>query len=182
MRLVIAASAIALGLSLFGMQIPAALADEQMTPLAADGDWVAASHSDSMTDPPDVCIAFDENADFAFRVDNDDNEIRYGNDNWSLPANVSGTIDITVGTHNYALDIVDNTNTQVTAVITDDQLSAITTDMNTASSMTVKAGSGPATQVSLDGSNQVITAFLTCANKPQPGSTGGTNPFAGSSQ
>ncbi len=156
-----------------------AFADEQMTPLAVSGDWIAMAHSDSMTDPPDVCLAFNSDAGFAIRADDNDVEIRYQNASWSLPDNVTGVIDLKIQTDDFPLQISDNTNNQVTAVITDDQLSKIVADMNKAASMTVAAGSGPPTAVSLDGSNVAITAFLTCAGKDQPGSTGGSNPFAG---
>jgi hypothetical protein len=158
-----------------------AMADEQTNTLAVGGDWIAAAHSDSMTDPPDVCIAFDGSANFGIRADDSDVEIRYGNDSWSLPDNVTGILDIKINSHDYPLDVSANTNNQVTAAITDDQLQKLVNDMNVSSSMTVKAGSGPGENVSLDGSNAVITAFLTCAGKPQPGSTGGTNPFGTSS-
>jgi hypothetical protein len=117
-------------------------------------------------------------AGLGFRSDGSDIEVRYENPDWSLPAGVDGNLTIAVNGHNYPLAITDNTNTQVTAVITNDQLNAIVIDMNAASAMTVTAGSAQPISVSLNGSNVVMTAFLTCAGLPSPtGATGGANPF-----
>ncbi|MBU6448950.1 MAG: hypothetical protein KGQ26_04915 [Rhodospirillales bacterium] len=154
-----------------------ARADEQFTPLAASGDWAAFVHRDSMADAPDFCGAGDLKDGLIFRADNTDIEIRYSDDSWSLPANVSGNLALAVNGNNYVLPITANTNTQVMAVISQDQLEEMVADMNKAGSMQLTPGSGNPVTISLDGSNIAITAFLTCAGISQPGNTGGENPF-----
>jgi hypothetical protein len=68
----------------------------------------------------------------------------------------------------------------ISAVVTNDMLLAIAGDMNKAASMTVTVGNAGPVTVSLNGSNVVMTAFLTCANiQPPTGTNGGpgSNPF-----
>lgn len=158
-----------------------AQADEQLTPLAAEGEWAAVSHSDSITDPPDVCMALDASKGFGIRVDNTgDLEFRLANPSWSLPSDVTGSLAFAVNGHNYSIDITGNTSNAVSASVTQDQLIPIITDMEKATSMSVKAGSASQIQIPLDGTTAVLTAFLTCAGiqTPTP-NTGGANPFAG---
>ncbi|OYY04915.1 MAG: hypothetical protein B7Y73_02965, partial [Acidocella sp. 35-58-6] len=57
------------------IMISPAIADEQMTPLAEQGNWIAMSHSNSITDPPDMCFAASVDG-FVLRTDNTDNEVR----------------------------------------------------------------------------------------------------------
>jgi hypothetical protein len=159
--------------------LPAA-ADEQMTPLAVSGAWMAVAHSDTITDPPDVCLAIEPSAKFAIRADDTDVEFRLGNDSWSLPAGVTGTLELDVNGHKYAIDISGNTSTMVDAPVADGQLLKIVTDMNTANSMTVIAGTASPVQVSLNGSTTVLTAFLTCAGIQAPNKSG-ANPFQSAS-
>ena len=158
-----------------------ASADEQLTPLVVDGDWAALEHRESMEDPPDICIAAELANHFFIRADSNDIEIRYSDSSWSLPANVTGTMNLAVNGDSYPLPITDNTNDMVIATISQDQLQKIVADMNKAGSMAVTPGSGSATTISLSGSNQAVTAFLTCAGISQPGNTGGSNPFQSSS-
>lgn len=155
----------------------AALADEQLTPLAANGDWAAFEHRESMEDPPDFCVAMDIADHFYIRADSNDLELRYEDDSWSLPANVTGNLKIDVNNDKFVLPISGNTNTMVIAVITQDQLQKIVGDMNNVSSMQLTPGAGQPITLSLNGSNQAVTALLTCANISQPGNTGGANPF-----
>jgi hypothetical protein len=162
---------------IFAIGILKAGADEQMVPLAASGDWVAVAHHDSITDPPDVCLAMAPSYNFALRTDENDNELRYGNDSWSLPAGVTGSLIVSVNAHTYTYAITANTNTDVSAVLSNGDLQTLVADMNVAASMTVKAGSSPPSTIPLDGSKTVVTAYLTCADINQPGSTGGVNPF-----
>lgn len=159
-----------------------AMAQDQMTPLAAQGDWMAMSHSDSFTDPPDVCIAISLDG-FGLRTDDTDNEVRYSDKSWSLPAGVTGTLAIKVNGKTYNLDITSNTDSMVAAEILTDQLQALVGEMNKASSMSVIAGTAAPATISLDGSNTVVAAYLTCANiSPPSGETpAGANPFAGGS-
>ena len=155
----------------------AARADEQMTPLAESGDWMAAAHSEGMESAPDFCVAMDVVDHFLFRADSNDIEVRYVDDSWSLPANVTGNLTLSVDSNTYVLPISDNTNTMVMAEVTQDKLMKIVADMNKASTMQLTPGSAQPVTISLNGSNQAVTAFLTCANISQPGNTGGANPF-----
>jgi hypothetical protein len=154
-----------------------ARADEQVEPLAQEGDWVAFEHRPSITDPPDVCIAAAPAYHLALRTDQNDNELRYGNSAWSLPAAVTGSIEVAVNGHSYTYAITANSNTDVSATLSDGDLQTLVADTNVAASMTVKEGSSQAATVPLDGSKTAVTAYLTCANISQPGSTGGVNPF-----
>ncbi len=172
MRRILVLTATALCIPLF------ARADEQLTPLAAAGNWVAFEHRQSMEDPPDFCVAMDMRDGFALRSDGNDIEVRYFNHSWSLPSNVSGNLKLAVNGNSYVMPISDNTNIMVMAAITQDQLEKIVSDMNKASSMQLTPGSGSAVTISLNGSNQAVTAFLTCSGFNQPGSTGGENPFS----
>jgi hypothetical protein len=166
--------------ALAALPCPRARADEQMLPLAASGDWVAVEHSDSETSAPDVCLAMTvpgSGKGLAFRAATSDIEVRLNDESWSLPAQVTGSLVFDVGTYHAVIDITDNTNTMVAAVITSDQLLALIAAMNKAESMTVSAGKAEPTLVSLSGSKTVTTAFLTCAGIRAPGEGGGTNPF-----
>jgi hypothetical protein len=155
----------------------AASADEQLVPLVANGDWGAFSHSESMSTAPDFCVAMNVVNKFILRADEDGIEVRYVDDSWSLPASVSGNLVLKVNGDTYTLPITDNTNDMVMATISQDDLEKIVADMNKAGSMSLIPGTGAPVPISLNGSNQAVTAFLTCANIDQPGSTGGSNPF-----
>lgn len=157
-------------------------ADEQITPLAAEGDWEAAAHSDSITDPADLCVAVNPSSGLGIRIDDTgDIQLRLTNSSWSLPANVTGSLNFSVNNNKYSFDIGDNTATTVDADITQDQLLPLVKDMEAAGSMTLTAGSAASVTVPLDGSNTVLTALLTCANIQAPTSnTGGSNPFSSS--
>lgn len=170
---------VAAGISLMGLTYRPAVADEQLLPLAASGDWIAAAHADSATDPPDVCVAATTDASpvFILRASTDDIEVRFADDSWSLPAAVKGALAVDVGTYHAALDISYNTSSMVMAVITPEQLQAMVAAMDKAGSMTVTAGKAAPITISLNGSNKATTAFLTCAGIRAPGEGGGANPF-----
>lgn len=157
------------------------VADEQMTPLAVSGDWVAVAHSDTITDPPDVCLAIEPGTNFAIRADNTDIEFRLANNSWSLPADVTGTLELEVNGNKYPLGITSNTNTMVSATVKQAEFLQIVGDMNNASSMSIIAGDAAPAKIPLDGSNTVMNAFLTCANIQAPSQGGGTNPFQSAS-
>lgn len=164
-----------------GLAAPSAVwADEQSTPLAAEGDWVTMAHSVSETAPPDVCVAGAPSAGFGIRIDDSGSiEFRLSNNSWSLPSNVTGNIAIAVAGHRYSFDISANTSNSIAASITVDQLMPVVADMEAANSMTVKAGSDAPLQVPLDGSTTALTALLTCGGIQAPNSkSSGSNPFA----
>jgi hypothetical protein len=159
----------------------ASWADDQINPLASEGDWVAESHSNSMTDAPDLCIAANPSSGLGIRIDDTgDIQLRLINLSWSLPANVTGSMNFVVNSNKYSFDISANDSTWIAADVTQAQLLPLVKDMETADSMTLKAGSASVT-VPLDGSNTALTALLTCADIQSPTSnTGGTNPFSSS--
>jgi hypothetical protein len=163
-------------LSVLSLLAPLALADESMVPLAEGGNWIAFEHKNSMVDAPDMCGATSLDH-LMLRSDNNDIEVRYANDSWSLPNGVSGAIDLKVNGNDYNLPIGYNTNTVVSSIITQDQLEKLAGDMNKSSTLSLTAGSSPTVAISLSGSNAAITAFLTCSGFSQPGNTGGANPF-----
>ena len=160
--------------------IGSARADGDTTPLAAAGDWLAAAHSPSAVDSPDVCMAMQVVANFFLRTDDSgDIDVRLANPSWSLPSNITGQITVAVNGHTYNYPISSNTASMVDASITSDQLEALVKDMEIAGAMEVTAGHAAPLSVSLDGSNVALTAFMTCSQMPNPtNNTGGTNPFA----
>lgn len=161
-----------------------AYAQAQPNMLAQHGDWAAFSHTPTPVSAPDVCFAIsDTPTAVVLRVDNKgDIDFRLGNNSWSLPANVKGVIKVDVNKHIYTYQISGNQVSMVNASITQDQLTALAGDMEAASSMQVQAGSATPVNIPLDGSNLALTAFLTCADIPNPSkNTGGSNPFASSS-
>jgi hypothetical protein len=167
------------GLGFAALINAAARADERMIPLALSGDWSAVEHHNSMSEPPDFCFAFTSASGqmFGVRASMNDIEVRFSDDSWSLPPDISGTLVVDVGAYNAALDITGNTNDMVIAVVAKDQLQSLIAAMDKADSMTVSAGKAPPTTISLNGSNTATTAFLTCAGITAPGEGGGGNPF-----
>lgn len=158
-----------------------ALADDGLTPLAADGDWLAVSHAQSVEDPPDICLASSISAyGFFLRVDDQgDIDLRLSDESWSLPADVTGDIKLKVNGHSYSYEIQNNTSQMVDAPLTLDQLTTLVADLEAANSLEVVAGSSQPKTIPLDGSKSVLTAFMTCAGIPNPSSnTGGSNPFS----
>jgi hypothetical protein len=156
-----------------------ARADEELRPIAVDGNWIALAHYDSLTAPPDVCIAFNPQSEFGVRADGNDIEFRLSNSSWELPTSVTGTLDITINNHAYSFDIDINTDTQVSATVQNDQFMIILGDIMKAGSMKVAPGKGQPETVSLAGSTKIFTAFMTCAglNMPDSSRPAGANPF-----
>lgn len=152
--------------------------------IAQQGDWVAGSYSPSLISSPTVCIGVsDTTPSFGFRADDQGNiDIRMQDSDWSLPANASGNIKVSVNGHSYAYPGIGMSASEIDASITQDQLTALVGDMEIASSMQVTVGSSAPTTIPLDGSQVVLTAFMTCAGINNPSkNTGGSNPFASSS-
>lgn len=69
--------------------IERAIADEEMIPVAASGDWVALAHHTSSISAPDMCVAVSVTKKAIIRADSDDIEFRVVNDGWSLPSHVT---------------------------------------------------------------------------------------------
>ena len=166
-----------LGLALAVSCAIPALADEQLIPLAQSGSWAAVEHRPSMTDPPDVCLASVINGAMALRSDGTTVELRSGNDSWSLPDGVQGSISFTVNGNTYSFDIVSNTDTMVSADVDADKVQPILDDMAKASSLTLTIGKAKPISVSLSGSSKALNAFRTCAGIGRGAAGGGTNPF-----
>jgi hypothetical protein len=166
-----------LGLALAVSCAIPALADEQLIPLAQSGSWAAVEHRPSMMDPPDVCLASVINGAMALRSDGTTVELRSGNDSWSLPDGVQGSISFTVNGNTYSFDIVSNTDTMVSADVDADKVQPILDDMAKASSLTLTIGKAKPISVSLSGSSKALNAFRTCAGIGGGAAGGGTNPF-----
>ena len=155
---------------------PRVSAEEEMRPIAAAGNWVAVAHHASALAPADVCLAIEQDGHAALRAQDSDIEFRMMNNEWSLPADVKGTIVISISGKDTVLDIGTNTSVMVGAEVSKDQVLQLLDSMTKASSMIVKAGKDKPLSISLNGSNKVLSAFRTCAGI-QGTSGGGTNPF-----
>ena len=153
------------------------IADEQMTPLAVSGTWIAMAHKPSMIAPPDVCLAVDSATGVGLWSNGAVVQLRVVNSKWSLPTGVDGQIVVAVGDWNTTLDIIDNSDTVVMASLEDDQRDALLQAMDKASAMSVKVGKAGPLKVSLSGSTKVTTAWRTCAGLRSSGGTPDTNPF-----
>jgi hypothetical protein len=169
-------SSIVIALSLVLLWVRAARADESLLPLAESGSWVAFEHRVDMTAPPDVCMAGNVAAHIIFRADANDTEVRYSNDKWSLPSNVSGQIVLTISGTAHSFPINSNTNNMVSATVPAADVAGLLDLVASAPSMTVKTGNAAATPVSLDGSKVALTAFRTCAGIGGGSAGAGTNP------
>ncbi|MGH7069145.1 MAG: hypothetical protein ACREFO_03910 [Acetobacteraceae bacterium] len=147
-----------------------AIADGQVLPLVASGDWAAVEHLPSFNSTPDMCVARTATSGqvFGLRATETDIEVRFSDQSWSLPADVSGSLVLDVGTIKLSLDISDNTNSMVIAEITVTQLQYVISAMDNAGSMTITPGKAAPITVSLNGSNTATTAFLTCAGITAP--------------
>lgn len=164
-----------------------AQSDDQTQVIAQQGDWTAASYTPTPTDPPSVCIAGSASTTsglgMGLRVDNQgDIDIRASNSSWSLPANASGNITVAVNGHTYSYPATAVSSTMIDASVTEAQLTSLVGDMETASTLQLKVGSSAPTAIPLDGSQVVLTAFMTCSGIQNPSqNTGGVNPFSSSS-
>jgi hypothetical protein len=157
-----------------------ALADETMVQLATGGDWMALAHRPSMVAAPDVCLAVYQSSsgnNIALRIDNHDVEFRVGNEDWSLPSGVAGTIKVAVGTWYTFMDVAFNTNDRVDAMMSRDQLVGMVKVMDNAAAMMVTIGHAAPIPVSLNGSTKVTNALLTCAGIRNEAAPSGKNPF-----
>ena len=156
------------------LTLPAA-ADEQMKLLATSGRWVAAAHSTSMTAAPDVCVVvttLPTEERFVIRADVDSTEVRLIDEDWSLPAGLTGSLKIDVGAYHHEFNIGANTNTVVSTAVDHDELLLLFAAMDKAGSMSVTAGSAKPLVISLTGSTKATNAFRTCAGIRSSGSGG----------
>jgi hypothetical protein len=163
--------------------LPAA-ADEQTTVLAESGRWVAAAHSPSMTAAPDLCVlatTLPTEQTFLIRADVSSTEVRLADEDWSLPAGLTGSLKIDVGAYHHEFNIDANTNTLVSTGVDHEELLLLFAAMDQAGSMSVTAGTAKPLVVSLAGSTKATNAFRTCAGIRSSGSGGGSNPFSGGS-
>jgi hypothetical protein len=167
MKRFIRASSVACALILCELCDHAALADDHLRTLAVSGDWVAQEQQDSALAARDVCIAFtaQPNKGFGIRASAADLEVRYSQDSWALPDNVTGTLVIRVGGFRSALAVTSNTKDTAIAVITPVLLRSMIAAMEKARWMTVTAGYDSPQTVSLRGSNKATTALLACATR-----------------
>jgi len=142
-----------------------ARADEAVHTLVVSGDWVAKEQQDPAAAMQNVCIAFTAAADngFGLRATADDFELRYSDNSWVLPANVSGNLVIDIGRYHSVFAVTGNTRNTAIATITPARLHILIAAMERAGSMTVTAGVAAPQRISLRGSNRATTAFLSCA-------------------
>ena len=169
--------------SIAAFTLPAA-ADEQMRLLATSGRWIAVAHSPSMTATPDVCVVattLPTAEQFAIRADVASTEVRLFDEDWSLPAGLTGSLKIDVGAYHHEFNIDANTSTLVSTGVDHNELLLLFAAMDNAGSMSVTAGSAKPLVVSLAGSTKATNAFRTCAGIRSSGSGGGSNPFSGGS-
>jgi hypothetical protein len=154
-----------------------ARADEQMDPLAEDGDWIALAHRTSETANVDLCMAADRSATLMLRSDGTTTELRSSNDTWSLPSGVQGTLKVNVSNDDYTFDISGNTDTVVTSIVDSTKLTNLLDDMEKADILQLTIGNNAPIIVSLSGSTKVINAFRTCAGIGGGAAGAGSNPF-----
>jgi hypothetical protein len=154
-----------------------ASADEQVTTLADSGEWAAVAHRGSVVGAPDVCIAGNMAQGFLFRTSSEEFEVRVYNVNWSLPANVSGSIAIRAGAWAKDISITGNTDNMVTAQMVQTDLIDLLSAMDKLSTLSVSVGKAKPIAVSLAGSARVTNAFRTCAGIPGNSAMPGSNPF-----
>jgi hypothetical protein len=174
------AAVVVLALAVSVLTVGNAMADEQLNTIASGGSWITVDHSLSLTDPPDVCLAMDQVSNFMIRHDANDIEFRLSNNNWSLPANITGTFELDVNGSKYPLAVNYNTSTMISSTASQDVLLSVIEDMRKTNSMDVTAGHAPSITVSLVGISPVLTSFLTCSGIQEPSNeeAAGSNPFS----
>lgn len=157
-----------------------ASADEVKRVLVETGDWSTRDHAPGATEQADACTTNDDDGVVILHFDAGDDGgsivFRTSNEDWSLPANVSGVIEISIDGQTTDLKITDNTHDMVEAEIDKDGTLALLDAMGKAKVVTVKAGKSAPTKVSLDGMQKALTAFRTCSGVGGS-SGGGANPF-----
>jgi len=156
---------------------PPAMADGGFTQLAKENYWVALSHSSSATAPVDACIAGEPAlGDFGFYLLTNAAGgaiIKISNESWSLTPNVTGTIKLAVNGNNYALPITSNTADAINAQLTPIQFIMIVGDLEASTSMTLTVANLPTDTEPLDGSKDVLAAFMKCNEGMNPQSNPG---------
>lgn len=172
-----------------GLLVETAIAQTQTSQLAASGDWVAHQQSATVSAPPKVCLASTgpgramlglraaSGEVLGSHVPNIALAVAYLNQDWSLPANVSGPLVLGVGYYRLNLHVTQNTGDMVIAPITERELLSLIGAMHNATSMTVTAGTAAAQTISLNGSNVATRAFLDCAGITPPAQGAASNPF-----
>ena len=154
-----------------------AMADEQMTPLAVSGNWVALAHQPSMIGPADVCLVAEATGGVALRASGGGIQLRIVNEKWSLPANVKGDIAMSVGNWKTTFEIDDNTNDMINAEVPPEIVDPMFAAMDKAASMSLAVGNAKPLLVSLSGSTRATNAFRTCAGLKGNVTSPGSNPF-----
>jgi hypothetical protein len=164
----------------FGIASWPLTADEGLVPLAHSGSWIAMAHHTSMVAPPDVCMIFNKISSsqmLLFRADEDETEIRVADEKWDLPADVAGTIKVSVGAWNGQFDVSHNSESRLDADLSKEDLLAMFAAMDKSATMTINVGKNKPMEISLSGSTKVTNAFLTCAGIKGGNNSHGTNPF-----
>ncbi len=159
------APAVLLLITLASMPCLSVRAAEALETLVVSGDWTAEEQQSATAADEDVCIAFtaDANTGFGLRATSDDFEISYSQNNWALPANVTGNLVIAVGPYRSVFPVTGNTSDTAVATVSAGMLHRLIAATEKAVVMTVQAGTAPPQKISLHGSNRATTSFLRCA-------------------
>lgn len=152
-------------------------ADDLTTQLAQGGDWFAMAHRPSMVSRTDLCLAFNMKSGVAFRYDGENMQMRMVDKSWTLPADVSGALVVSIGDLSETYIITDNDATSVNVELDEEEYSKFFAKMDKASSMNVVVGKAKPVAVSLSGSTRVMNAFKTCGSIKSDVDGGGVNPF-----
>ena len=155
----------------------ACFAQERLMPLAMGGNWMAAAYRESLTSPPSVCVVSSISPKFILRSGWQGLEMRIADDSWSLPTNVEGKIQVRVGDLVLNAEVTNNTDTMISAEISEDDLKRLVAAMDKASTLSFTVGNARTRQVSLNGSSRATNAFLNCAGVRANNSPQGQNPF-----
>ena len=159
------------------LSVKPSAAEESTRQLAEGGGWLAMAHSTSAMASADLCAAFNMKSGIAFRYDFDSMELRVVDKSWTLPSDVAGSLKLSVGDLVETYLIKGNTDTTVSAELTEAQYLKLFDKMNKAASMSISVGKAKPFAVSLTGSTRVMNAFRTCGSIKSDADGGGGNPF-----
>jgi hypothetical protein len=153
-----------------------AQSEETRQILARSGTWFAMAHRPSGTSAPDLCAAADTASGLLFRTDQDGSTFRIMNEKWSLPSDIEGAVQVSIGDWSKSWVVTANTNNMVEMVIFPAEIVDMIDRMDKASSMTTVIGKDRVTS-SLSGSTVVTNAYRTCAGFKGSSALPGANPF-----
>jgi hypothetical protein len=154
----------------------AAWAEESTQTIASSGTWFAIAHRPSAMSAPDLCGVADMPSGFVFRTDVGGSTFRIKNEKWSLPSDIEGSVQVSIGDWSHSWTVTANTSSMVEMVILPSEIVDMIDRMDKASSMTIVVGKDRVTS-SLVGSTVVTNAYRTCAGLKGSTALPGANPF-----